>query len=132
MPSPKNSKKVLSSVLYCYVEPANGEHAKEFGAKVFGSFSAYVNALISKDRGVTPHLGSWKVKEDEARIKRAKKAKKKSFKRKQAAFLRKMTKNKIHSAVRKMRKKSGIFDMPRIDDVAEITPPEVYHEEVFE
>jgi hypothetical protein len=53
--------KDLSHTLYCYVEPANGAHAREEGAKLFGSYSAYINALIAKDRGVPPILGTWKA-----------------------------------------------------------------------
>lgn len=67
--------KVLSSTLYCYVEPGNYAHAKGSGAKLFGSHSAYVNALIAKDRGVKPALGFWKAK-GEAKKRRLAKTKK--------------------------------------------------------
>lgn len=43
--------KVLNFTLYTYVEPVNGKYAKVQGKKKFGSFSAYVNQLIAKDRG---------------------------------------------------------------------------------
>lgn len=43
---------------------------------MFGSFSAYVNALIAKDRGVKPKLGFWKSK-GEATANRLKVRKKK-------------------------------------------------------
>lgn len=42
--------KRLSQIFYCYVEPINGRHAREYGKKHFGSFSAYVDALVSADR----------------------------------------------------------------------------------
>lgn len=45
--------KILSSVLYCYVEPDNFTYAKSKG-KEHGTASSYVNYLISKDRGVKP------------------------------------------------------------------------------
>lgn len=54
--------KGLSATLYSYVEPDNAKHAKTIGKQMFGSFSAYVNALIAKDRGVKPVLGFWKAK----------------------------------------------------------------------
>lgn len=42
--------KRLSHILYAYAEPVNGKHAREYGKKHFGSFSAYVDALIAADR----------------------------------------------------------------------------------
>lgn len=42
--------KRLSQIFYCYVEPRNGVYAREYGKKNFGSFSAYVDALIASDR----------------------------------------------------------------------------------
>lgn len=73
---PRRTSKTLPETLYCYVEKSNAAHAKTHGKKLFGSFSAYVNALIAKDRGVKPVLGFWKAK-GEAKAKRlAKKAKK--------------------------------------------------------
>lgn len=68
--------KTLEATLYCYVEPANKKHACTEGKARFGSFSGYVNALISKDRGVQPKLGTWKAREKEeklpARVKKVK------------------------------------------------------------
>lgn len=58
----KNQSKVLNATLYCYVESPNAKHAKRVGKNLFGSFSAYVNALIARDRGVKPRLGMWKAK----------------------------------------------------------------------
>jgi hypothetical protein len=52
--------KTLSAPLFCYLEPGNAKHARTVGKKLFGSFSAYVNALIANDRGVKPALGKWK------------------------------------------------------------------------
>jgi hypothetical protein len=56
--------------MYLYLEPGNARHAKAFGKKIFGSASAYVNALVAKDRGVKPVLGSWKSP-GEAKARRA-------------------------------------------------------------
>lgn len=72
----RRTSKTLPATLYCYVEKSNAVHARTHGKKLFGSFSAYVNALIAKDRGVKPVLGFWKAK-GEAKAKRlAAKAKK--------------------------------------------------------
>ena len=57
----RRTPKALSATLYSYVEPTNAKYAKTEGKKLFGSFSAYVNALIAKDRGVKPILGFWKA-----------------------------------------------------------------------
>lgn len=59
---PRKMPRDLSVTLYSYVEPDNAKHAKTVGKQMFGSFSAYVNALIAKDRGVKPVLGFWKAK----------------------------------------------------------------------
>lgn len=67
--------KVLSKIVYCYLEPANKKHAKTKGAKLFGSLSAYLNALVSKDRGASPVLGTWKTPGENKEIR--KEAKKK-------------------------------------------------------
>lgn len=48
----------LNAILYGYVEKENLRHAKTFGKNLFGSHSAYINALIAKDRGVKPKLGN--------------------------------------------------------------------------
>ena len=54
--------KVLNSSLFCYVQKTNADHAKSYGVRVFGSHSAYINVLISKDRGVKhPLLGKHKT-----------------------------------------------------------------------
>lgn len=58
--SVKNSEQAhrnLNTTLYAYVERKNKEHADSIGKKLFGSTSGYVNALIARDRGVTPKLG---------------------------------------------------------------------------
>lgn len=57
----KKKTKTLDAHLYCYVQRSNAKWAKAFGTKIFGSQSAYINALIAKDRGVKPKLGTWKV-----------------------------------------------------------------------
>lgn len=66
-----------------YFSEGNKKHAETHGKTLFGSVSAYINALISKDRGKTPELGSWKAT-GEARKRRlalAKKAARQSLKR---------------------------------------------------
>lgn len=78
--TPRRVPKVLSDPLYCYVEPGNGSHARTEGKKIFGSFSAYVNALIAKDRGVAPKLGDWKSKGEAKKLRKAKAPKKKPVK----------------------------------------------------
>lgn len=52
----------LNCTLYSYVEKGNRKHAKTVGKSLFGSHSAYINALIAKDRGVTPKLGAHRPK----------------------------------------------------------------------
>ena len=57
----KGSKfSVLTTHLYPWVERPNAVYARTVGAKKYGSFSSYINQLISKDRGVRPKLGTWK------------------------------------------------------------------------
>jgi hypothetical protein len=51
------TKKNLNKTLYCYVEGTNLKYADDYGKSLFGSRSAYINALIAKDRGVKPKLG---------------------------------------------------------------------------
>lgn len=46
----RRTPKRLSHTLYSYVEPTNGKWAREYGKKYFGSFSSYVDKLISLDR----------------------------------------------------------------------------------
>lgn len=46
----RRTPKRLSHTLYSYVEPANGKYARSYGKKWFGSFSSYVDKLISMDR----------------------------------------------------------------------------------
>lgn len=58
---PSGLPKNLDTSLYCYVEKENASYAKKEGKKLFGSYSAYVNALIANDRGVQPKLGNWKA-----------------------------------------------------------------------
>lgn len=51
--------KILTGLLYTYVEPGNLKHAKRQGKRpMYGTMSAYVNALIAKDRGVAPAMGT--------------------------------------------------------------------------
>lgn len=52
-----NPSRKLNATLYNYVEKKNAEHAKKVGKLLFGSHSAYVNALIAKDRGAKPNTG---------------------------------------------------------------------------
>lgn len=47
---PRRAPRRLSHTLYVYSEPVNGEFARDYGRKNFGSFSAYVDALIAADR----------------------------------------------------------------------------------
>lgn len=46
----RRTPKRLSHTLYSYVAPVNGEYARTFGKKKFGSFSNYVDVLITLDR----------------------------------------------------------------------------------
>lgn len=46
----RRNPKRLSALLYSYVTPINGKYARRIGKKNFGSFSAYVDALITADR----------------------------------------------------------------------------------
>lgn len=73
--SKAKTNKILNTLLWCYVEPGNHTHARKFGKKLFGSHSAYVNALIAKDRGVKPKLGSWKAKGESDKLRKARKKK---------------------------------------------------------
>lgn len=50
----------LTNKLFISVEPDNAEYVKEILVPMFGSQSAAINALIAKERGVKPALGSWK------------------------------------------------------------------------
>lgn len=45
-------KSKLTSVLYVYLEPEISVYAKQKGLFHFGSTSAYLNYLISKDMGI--------------------------------------------------------------------------------
>lgn len=65
---PRRTSKLLPKTLYIYVEEKNAEHAKFEGKKLFGSYSAYVNALIAKDRGAKPILGYWKAKGEAKKV----------------------------------------------------------------
>ena len=49
-------KKVVREILYCYISPQNSKYARGEGKKMFGRVSYYIDALISKDRGVKPKL----------------------------------------------------------------------------
>lgn len=46
----RRNPKRLSTILYCYLEPENNRYARSYGRKNFGSFSAYIDALIALDR----------------------------------------------------------------------------------
>jgi len=116
--TPRRVPKVLSDPLYCYVEPGNGSHARTEGKKIFGSFSAYVNALIAKDRGVAPKLGDWKSKGEAKKLRtegkkkptkvsKVKPGKKKSAgKKSQSVSSRKLTKKKEQLLSKQVRRKS--------------------------
>lgn len=64
--------KTLSTPLFAYTRKENAKYAKTAGKKLFGSYSAYIDALISRDRGIEPVLGSWKAP-GEAKLDRKKK-----------------------------------------------------------
>ena len=50
---------ILTHTVYAYVEKENQAFAKEQGARPkYGTVSAYINALIAKDRGVAPAIGT--------------------------------------------------------------------------
>lgn len=50
---------LLSKLVYSYMEPGNAAHARAQGKKKkWGSISAYVNALVAKDRGVKAATGT--------------------------------------------------------------------------
>lgn len=61
MPIRKTSKK-LPATVYVYLTLKNAAFAKTQGKKTYGSASAYINALISKERNVKPVLGGWKAR----------------------------------------------------------------------
>lgn len=46
----RKNPRILTETLYSYVQPVNGDYARSFGKKKFGSFSAYVDVLIAADR----------------------------------------------------------------------------------
>ncbi len=51
--------KILTRTVYAYVEPGNHKHAIASGKKPkYGTTSAYINALIARDRGVKPAAGT--------------------------------------------------------------------------
>ena len=43
------SNRILTTVLYCYIEPHIASFAKRKGMAEFGSTSAYINYLIAKE-----------------------------------------------------------------------------------
>jgi hypothetical protein len=65
-------KKTLTKVHYTYLEEDNKKHAVKQGKKIFGSASAYINALIAVDRGALPSLGAWKAPGESDLIRKAK------------------------------------------------------------
>lgn len=75
---PPSPGKVLKETLYCYVEKENRDFAVTYGCDLFGSHSAYVNALIAKDRGAKAKLGHWRAEFDRKKL--TKKKKRKSMK----------------------------------------------------
>lgn len=77
--------KNLNTTLYCYVESINEKYAKSVGKKLFGSHSAYVNALIAKDRGGEPKLGSWKAPGEADTLRKQKRKKAKPMSKKKSA-----------------------------------------------
>jgi hypothetical protein len=58
----KPVKTPFTAQIFCYIEPANKTYVKKTAKSEFGSESAYINYLISKDRGVKSPLGLWKPK----------------------------------------------------------------------
>lgn len=85
----RRTSKTLPVNLYLYMEKGNAEHAKAHGKKYFGSASAYLNALIAKDRKVKPVLGTWKAKGEAKKLRLAKLAKAKAkvaYKKRQKAL----------------------------------------------
>jgi hypothetical protein len=46
----RKTPKTLSHTLYSYVTPTNGQYARNYGKRTFGSFSKYVDILIEIDR----------------------------------------------------------------------------------
>lgn len=71
---PKDTPKTLDTTLFCYLEKDNAKFAKKEGKKLFGSYSAYINALIAKDRGAEPKLGAWKAAGESKALRQAPKA----------------------------------------------------------
>jgi hypothetical protein len=51
MVNKETSVKTRTHTLYSYVKPTNGKFARKFGKEKYGSYSAYIDALIEKDRG---------------------------------------------------------------------------------
>lgn len=76
MPQRRKSK-IFPVNLYIYLQEENANFAKTRGKELFGSFSAYINALIAKDRKVKPVLGGWKARGEAKRIREALSKKKK-------------------------------------------------------
>lgn len=79
LPTQRLTSRYFPQAKQVYFSEGNKKYAETVGKTLFGSASAYVNALISKDRGQKPSLGSWKAK-GEARDKRLA-LKKKALKR---------------------------------------------------
>jgi hypothetical protein len=78
------SGKILSKPFYGYLQPINLIHAQAH-VKSHGSVSAYLNALICKERGVTPPSGLRNAPTIKKRKKAAKRALKKTATPKPAA-----------------------------------------------
>ncbi len=46
----RRTPKILTHTLYVYTRAVNGKYAREFGRRNFGSFSNYLDTLITLDR----------------------------------------------------------------------------------
>lgn len=91
MAKTRRTSKTLPVTMYIYLTQTNAEHVKTHGKKLFGSASAFLNALVCKDRGVKPTLGAWKAKGEakKARLAKLKKNKAKlAYKKRQKAAKR--------------------------------------------
>lgn len=92
----KRNPKTLNASCYTYLELENKKHADAQGKKMFGSRSAYINALIAVDRGVLPNLGAWKA-DGEKKHPRKKRIKPKSSAQNKR---RKAARKKVHPVIK--------------------------------
>lgn len=82
-PAKRRVPERLSCTLYAYAEPVNAKYARSYGAKNWGSFSAYIDALIAADRKQS--LIDPPAKTDVSSLKKAVKKKAKKSAKKSAA-----------------------------------------------